>query len=199
MKNIMALLLLVTFVSCSSSNSQTDFSGSWKLNPEKGIMGHRGPGGPGAPDSTMRPPQPEGAPGAAQAGQRPPRDSGPMGRRGGFMASQLSIKQSNNQLVIERTMKNRQGEDVTTTETYTLDGKECVNESRMGEKTTVCKWSADGKTLSMESLQVFNRDGQSMEMKSVEVLSLDGKSLIIESTVETPRGERKSKTVYDQE
>jgi len=115
------------------------------------------------------------------------------------MANQLTIKQTDNQLTIERTMKNREGEDVTSTETYTMDGKECVNESRMGEKTTICKWSADGKKLTMESLQIFNRDGRSMEMKSVDVYSLDGENLVIESTMETPRGERKMKMVYDKQ
>jgi hypothetical protein len=121
------------------------------------------------------------------------------GRFRGFNAGKMTITQTEDQMVIERTMKNRDGEDVTNKETYTLDGKECVNESRGGEKTTVCKWSADGKTLTMESLRVINRDGNSMEMKSVEIFSLsaDGKVLSMDITSNSPRGERKVKLAYD--
>jgi hypothetical protein len=127
-------------------------------------------------------------------------EPGPGGRRfGGPMAGKMVIKQTGDKMVIERTSKNREGEEVTNEETYTLDGKECTNESRMGEKTTICKWSADGKTLTMESVRVFNREGQSFEMKSVEIftLSADGKLLTIDSTSNTPRGERKTKLAYD--
>jgi hypothetical protein len=119
------------------------------------------------------------------------------GRFRGGMAAKMAIKQVEDKMTIDRTSKNRDGEEVTTTETYTLDGKECVNEGRMGEKTTVCKWSADGKTLTMESIRVINREGQSLEMKSIEVFSLEGGLLMIDSTSNTPRGERKAKLAYD--
>lgn len=109
----------------------------------------------------------------------------------------MTITQNSDRLIIERTLPSRSGEDRTVRETYTLDGKECTNDSRMGEKTSVCKWSADGKILTVESLQVFNRDGQSREMRTVEVYSLEGDHLIVETTRDTPRGERKTRMVYD--
>ncbi len=182
MKRLTLLLLLLSVAVWAQT---TDFSGTWKMNESKSNFGQSGPGGPGGPGGQPAP-----------GGQGTP--GGPGGRsRFGFMGGQMTIKQTDAKLVIERTMKNREGEDVTTTETFTLDGKECVNESRMGEKTTVCKWSKDGKQLTMESLQVMNRNGESMEMKSVEVFSLEDGSLVIDSTRETPRGERKTKMAYD--
>jgi hypothetical protein len=182
-----ALLLLLLCVAVWAQT--TDFSGTWKMNENKSSFGQGGPGGPGGPGGQPAPGgQPPAPGGQGTSGGR---------SRGGFMVGQLTITQADGKLVMERKSKNREGEDVTTTETFTLDGKECVNESRMGEKTTICKWSEDGKKLTMESLQVMNREGESVEMKSMEVYSLEDGVLIIESTRETPRGERKMKVAYD--
>lgn len=218
MKTICALLIPFAMGMACTSQTKTDFSGTWKLNPAQSQMGdRRGPGDPGGPDSTMRPPRPEAGPdgpaaadasnrpqrpgrrpGAPDSSNRPPRFEGDPGRPRGWMGGgPMTITQNSDQLIIERTMPSRSGEDRTVRETYTLDGKECVNDSRMGEKTSVCKWSADGKTLTVESLQVFNRDGQSREMRTVDVYSLEGDHLIVETTRDTPRGERKTKMVYD--
>jgi len=181
MKTIGALLITFAVGMACAGQDKTDFSGTWKLNPAQSRMGdRRGPEDAGGPDSTMRPPRFAGEPG------RP-------GMGGGLM----TITQKGDQLIIERTMKSRSGEDRTVRETLTLDGKECINASRMGEKSSVCKWSADGKTLTVESLQVFNRDGHSREMRTVDVYSREGDQLIVESTRDTPRGERKTRMVYD--
>ncbi len=218
MKTICALLVTFAMGLACANQNRTDFSGTWKLNPAQSQMGdRRGPGGPGDPDSTMRPPRPDARsddpaaaddptrpqrpdrrPGAPDSSNRPPRFEGAPGRPGGWMGGgPITITQKGDQLIIERTMKSRNGEDRTMRETLTLDGKESINDSRMGEKSSVCRWSADGKTLTVESLQVFNRDGHSLEMKTVDVYSLDGNQLIVESTRDTPRGERKTKMVYD--
>ncbi|NLP08784.1 hypothetical protein GX408_00165 [bacterium] len=183
MKTICALLIPFAMGMACTSQNKTDFSGTWKLNLTQSQMGdRRGPGDPGGPDSTMRPPRFEGDPG------RP---------RGWMGGGPMTITQNSDQLIIERTMPRRGGEDRTVRETYTLDGKECVNDSRLGEKTSVCKWSEDGQTLTVESLQVFNRDGQSREMRTVDVYSLQGNQLIVETTRDTPRGEHKTRLVYD--
>lgn len=199
-----SFVLVALIVACSDTN-KTNFSGTWKLNAEKSNLGEqRAPGGvdhgnssprpendktwrtdSGAPDSSIRPQRPEGRPG------------GPGGFRGRGMAGQFTLKQSGNKLVIERNRRNFAGEETTTEESYTLDGKECENESRMGVKTSVCTWSPDGKSLTMESTTTVDRDGQSMEMNSVDIYSLESGSLVIESTMETPMGERKTKMVYE--
>ncbi|GEM_PF-266765 len=218
MKTICALLIPFAMGIACTSQTKTDFSGTWKLNPAQSQMGdRRGPGDAGGPDSTMRPPRPEAGPdgqaaadasnrpqrpdrrpGAPDSSGRPPRFESDPGRPRGWMGGgPMTITQNSDRLIIERTLPSRSGEDRTVRETYTLDGKECTNDSRMGEKTSVCKWSADGKILTVESLQVFNRDGQSREMRTVEVYSLEGDHLIVETTRDTPRGERKTRMVYD--
>ena len=122
---------------------------------------------------------------------------------GGFRgaAVKLMIKQEGNNMSIERVSQRRDGEEFTTTEKYTLDGKECENPARNTTRKSTVTWSEDSKSLTISSTMVFEREGQEMEMKTSEVLSLtdDGKSLSINSTSMTPRGEMKRTYVYDKE
>jgi hypothetical protein len=115
-------------------------------------------------------------------------------------ASKMTVTQSEAALSIERTAKNRDGEDVTTTEKYTLDGKVSENPAMMNsvKKSTVA-WSADNKTLTISSTTAFERDGNTMEMKAVEAftLSADGNSLTLVSTSSSQMGERTQTLAYD--
>ncbi len=119
---------------------------------------------------------------------------------GGFgIAKSLKITQEGNNLTIDRTTTNRDGEERTMTGKYTLDGKECDNS--MGNRTSksVLTWSTDGKTLTITTNSKFDRNGQSFESKSVEVWTMgaDGKTLNIDLNVSSQRGERHSTLVYD--
>ncbi len=122
------------------------------------------------------------------------------GRGPGRMAStKLVVKQEKDKIVIERTGQGRDGETFTQKEEITLDGKENKVEGFGGRQRTVtAKWTDEGKTLTFSSVMVMERDGNEFEMKSSEVWSLaeEGKELIMNSTRNTPRGERKSKLVY---
>lgn len=116
--------------------------------------------------------------------------------RGG--ARQMTIKQEGNNLTIDRVRTNQSGEPVTTTEKYTLDGKESVNTSRMGISKSIVKWSADGKALDFATTRTIERDGNKREMKSSESWTLtDAKTLSIVSSYTSQDGERKSTRVYD--
>ena len=119
--------------------------------------------------------------------------------RGG--SSPLTIHQEGNNLTTERTFVNRDGEEMKSTEKFTLDGKKCENTTRNRTRTTTVTWSEDGKMLTFSSVMVFEREGQTMEMKSTEKWRLTdgGKSLTIDSTSETPMGERKTTLVYDKQ
>ncbi|MGB8490548.1 MAG: hypothetical protein WCE64_05770 [Bacteroidales bacterium] len=118
-----------------------------------------------------------------------------MGGGGNFTATQEA-----NLLTVERTRTNQDGQAVTTTSKYTLDGKESVNSTGRGESKSVATWSPDGKTLTILTTRTFERDGQSMEMKSTEVWSLiSPTSLQIVNTMNTPNGERKTTMVYDKQ
>ena len=114
-------------------------------------------------------------------------------------ATKLTIKQEGNDMSIERVSQNRDGEEITTIEKYTLDGKECENPAFNTTRKSTVTWSEDGNSLTISSTMVFEREGQEMEMKSSEVLTLtdEGKSLSITSTSMSPRGEMKTTYVYD--
>jgi hypothetical protein len=122
------------------------------------------------------------------------------GGRGRMAANKLKITQDANAIVLERTSKRQTGEEFTSKETITLDGKECENtlmENRTRKSTA--NWSADGKSLTISSSSVFERDGNKMEMKSVEIFKLsdDGSTLSIDATSTSPRGDRKQTLAYD--
>jgi hypothetical protein len=116
-----------------------------------------------------------------------------MGGGGNFVA-----KQEANLLTVESTRTGQDGQSVTTTSKYTLDGKVSVNTTGRGESNSTATWSADGKSLTIVTTRTFERDGQSMEMKTTEVWSLTSPTaLSIVRTMNTPNGERKTTMVYD--
>ncbi len=114
-------------------------------------------------------------------------------------ASKLVITQTDNAFAIEKTAKGMNDEETVVKEKYTLDGKESVNEGMMNSsKKSIVSWSADNKSLTINSTTSIERDGNTMEIKAVEVFTLsdDGKTLTINSTSTSPRGERKQTIVY---
>jgi hypothetical protein len=118
--------------------------------------------------------------------------------RGFRSASALTITQDGNTLTNARTRTNQDGESTTTTEKYTLDGKECVNTSGRGPSKSIVTWSADGNALNFATTRTFERDGETTEMKSTEVWTLtEAKTLSIVSTFKMQDGERKATLVYD--
>ncbi len=52
----------------------------------------------------------------------------PGGRRRGMLASKMLIEQKDGKLVVETFRKNREGEEISTKSTYTLNGKKCKND-----------------------------------------------------------------------
>jgi hypothetical protein len=122
-----------------------------------------------------------------------------MGEGRGFRsATQMTITQDANTLTNARVRTNQDGESTTTTDKYTLDGKECVNTSGRGPSKTIVTWSADGKTLNFATTRTFERDGETTEIKSNEVWTLtDAKTLSIQSTTKMQDTERKATLVYD--
>lgn len=125
-------------------------------------------------------------------------ENGGGGRRGGGMsASKMIVEQKSDKLIVESFRKNRNGDDVSTKNTYTLDGKKCKNKGNFGMSESVIKWENGGKMLTIESTMHFSRGDRDFTMESTEKWSLDKDVLTIETTRSTPRGERTSKAVYD--
>jgi hypothetical protein len=126
-------------------------------------------------------------------------DKSDLGEGRAFAAFKLAVKQEGNTIIIERTSAGRDGEERTTSETLTLDGKENINEGERGSSTSVLKWSDDGTTLTIKSKREFNRQGETFEMNSTEIWTLaeDGKTLKIQSDMSSSRGERSATLVYE--
>ncbi|NQU84961.1 MAG: hypothetical protein HQ541_04300 [Mariniphaga sp.] len=124
-------------------------------------------------------------------------DKSNLGDTGGrrFGGGDFIATQEANLLAVERTRTNRDGESVTTTNKYTLDGKESVNTTGRGESKSTAKWSADGKTLTIVTVSSFNGN----ERTSTEVWALtDSKTISITSTRQNRDGEEvKTTRVYD--
>jgi hypothetical protein len=128
---------------------------------------------------------------------QPPQGGGQGGgqRIGG---GNLSVKQEANLLTVDRTRTGQDGSVQTTTEKYTLDGKECVNTNPRGESKSTVTWSADGRSLNVVTTRTMNMNGESREMKSTSVWTLtDANTLTVNSTMTTPNGDRVTKIVYD--
>ena len=121
---------------------------------------------------------------------------GPGGRRG-MAASQMVITQKDNKLVVETTRQNFQGEEMTTTTEYSLDGKETKSETERRTTISTAKWSKDGKILTINSTMYMSRGGQEFSMDSIAKWNLADGMLIIERTMSTPMGDMASKMVYD--
>ena len=122
---------------------------------------------------------------------------GGRGGRRGMGYSKMVVEQSENKLVVNAYRQNRDGEEVVTASTYTLDGKECENAGNFGTRISVAKWAKDGKSLVINSTMTGERGGEQFTMESSETWSIQDGNLVIESVRSTPRGERQSKTVYD--
>lgn len=120
------------------------------------------------------------------------------GGRMGMGGGDFTATQAASLLTVERTRQGRDGQAMTTTSKYTLDGKESVNTMGMGESKSTATWSADGKSLTIVTKMSFERDGQSMEFTTTEVWTLASPaSLTVATTRNTPNGEVKTKMVYD--
>lgn len=124
-----------------------------------------------------------------------------MGQFGGRMtARKLKVSSQADAITIERTSVNQNGEERTTTEKLTFDGKETeTTVFGNNKRKSTAKWSDDGQQLTIQSVMVFDRNGQTMEIKSNEVWKLteNGQALSLESTSTTQRGTNTMKLVYE--
>jgi hypothetical protein len=126
----------------------------------------------------------------------------PQGGQGGggmrMAGGDFVAAQDANLLTVTRTRTGQDGTASTTVTKYTLDGKESINSSPRGDSKSVATWSADGKTLTIETSRTMDMNGESMTIKSSEVWTLtDAKTLSVNSTRQGMNGEVKSTMIYD--
>lgn len=172
----------------SGQAGKVNFAGTWALNAEKSNFG-QGQGQPQGQPPQGQPPQGQPAQGQGQG----------QGMRGGFGGGNFVAKQEANLLTVDRTRPGQNGgEATTTTSKYTLDGKESVNTSGMGDTKSVATWSADGLTLTIVTNRTFDRNGTSTTTKATEVWTLTNPTtLTIVSTRTSQNGDRTTTMVYD--
>lgn len=87
---------------------------------------------------------------------------------------------------------------------YTLDGKEVTTEGggqMGGTNTTKATWSADGKTLELNSVRAGSFNGNDFKATSTDKMSLsaDGKVLTVVRHSESPRGTTDSTWVFNKQ
>lgn len=104
------------------------------------------------------------------------------------------VTHSDPELKVEQTRTSDRGE-FTTSMTYTTDGKECINKTRMGEWKSTLKW--DGDILVIETKADFQ--GNPVTMTNKWSLSEDGKTLTVDGHASSSMGDMDSKTVYEKQ
>ena len=177
----MALLSVLALVfSVSAAYAQPNFSGTWVLDQRQS---HFDPaiGADGQPGQGPHGPRGEGAP----QGDHP------------RPQVKLTVEQSGTTLKATRTL-NHDGRERTMTESYSTDGKETTTTGRRGG-TSVTRAAFDGDRLVVNSTHAMkNKQGDEVQMsrESVWSLSPDGRTLTIQTTMQSPRGERTMTSVY---
>ena len=117
----------------------------------------------------------------------------------------MTVKQEKDKFVVESKMKSPRGERTMNMD-FAADGKEGDFTARMmqneikGKRTA--KWGGDSKTLELTEKADFpTPDGGTANVQTWRkwTLSADGKTLTSEETRTGPRGEQKSKRVYNRQ
>ena len=112
-----------------------------------------------------------------------------------FAPKELVITQTGNDLNIE-SHSQFQDREMTRTNKYTLDGKECVNAGfRDTEVKSTAVWSDDKKVLTISSKFPM----QNGEMKMTAVYKIDGESLVVESSSSSSFGDRSETQIFDKQ
>jgi hypothetical protein len=107
---------------------------------------------------------------------------------------EMTIEQTASDLNIEK-HTDFQGQEMTTKDKVTFDGKECINAGFMDtKKKSVLSWSDDKKSIKIVS-KVAMDDGS--EIKTTEVYKFDGANLVLESSMTAPFGDSTETMVFD--
>ena len=113
-----------------------------------------------------------------------------------FAPGEIIIAQKGNELKIER-HSSFNGEDFTTNDKFTLDGKECINIGwQDSEKKSTAVWAEDKKSLKI-STKLTMGDGNEMSIN--EIYKLDKKNMVIETSASSSYGDMSEIMVYDKQ
>jgi hypothetical protein len=125
-----------------------------------------------------------------------------LGQFGRFAVKSIKADQKDESISISRTQASFNGDDMTTTETLSFDGKETETTIfENSKRKSTAKWSDDGKNLTVNYALLLDFNGQTTEIKGTETwtLSDDGKNLTVNINSSSPQGEFSWKAVYDKQ
>ncbi len=111
----------------------------------------------------------------------------------------ITINSADNSITLEKLSPTMTGEEYTTKETLSFDGKETETILFASNKRkSTAKWAADGQSMLVSSIINFDNNGEMMEIKVEEVwkLTADGQ-LSLQSTSNSSFGTLEMKLVYD--
>lgn len=128
-------------------------------------------------------------------------DKSELGEFGRFATRKIKVEQKEDAISISKTSPSFNGDEVTTNETLTYDGKTSeITVFGNSKKKSTAKWSDDGKSLVITYTIAFERNGQTFDINGTETWSLTDEGKLSLATVSTsPQGERSTKAVYDKE
>jgi hypothetical protein len=110
--------------------------------------------------------------------------------------TQIIIIQNDNEFNVER-LSNFQGEDFTSRDKFTLDGKECVNTGwRDSEKKSTVTVTDDKQSLKCIT-KITMEDGG--EMTITETYKMDNGNMVVESLASSGYGEMPETQVYEKQ
>ncbi len=117
-----------------------------------------------------------------------------LGEQFSMAPKEIILVQKGNDLSVERHSE-WQGQEFTTNDKFTLDGKECVNPGMMDtQKKSTAVWAADKKSLKVIS-KIPMQDGG--EISITEVYKMDGANMVIEMNSSSSFGDMAETQVYD--
>ena len=155
MKKIV-LLSMVILISGAVSAQVQDFTGTWKLNTGKSMLG----------DQFSLAPR------------------------------EIIVTQKGNEMTVEK-HSDFQGQEMTTTDKLTLDGKECINTAwQEAQKKSTAVWSDESKTLTVTSRMNIAEAG---DITIIEIFKMDGPNMVLVSNASSSYGDLAETMVYDKE
>ncbi len=117
-----------------------------------------------------------------------------LGDQYSFAPKEIIIVQNGNDLKVERHAE-WQGQEYTTNDKFTLDGKESVNPGMMDtQKKSNAVWADDKKSLKITS-KIPVQDGG--EVSVTEVYKIDGENMVIDMNSTSSWGDMSETQVYD--
>lgn len=118
-----------------------------------------------------------------------------------FLPYELKLKQTENELNVQKTFILEYADNRIIEEKLTLDGKECESEMLNAPRIMKARWSENSDTLIIESKVIFNMGGRTSEMILDEAWSLEeyGRILAIKQFSDSFWGVRKITLFFDKQ